>query len=155
MSRYVELAFNLPVKRQFTYQVPDGIEIQAGCRVSAPFGSRLLTGLVVGTPSSPPEGVEGIKDVKRAIDVRPLVEEVTLDLARWMARMYMCSLGEALFTMLPGGRREGDLDDLPPEEDVLEHEPAPQQQEAIHAITAREAGSFYLFGVTGSGETDV
>ncbi len=155
MSRYAELAFNLPVKRQFTYRVPDGMEAKPGCRVSAPFGSRLLTGLVVAMPSAPPEGVEEIKEVKRVIDKRPLVEEATFDLARWMARMYMCTLGESLFTMIPGGRREGESEDLPPEEDVLEHELAPQQREAVRAITAAEGGSFYLFGVTGSGKTDV
>ncbi|HVP18557.1 MAG TPA: primosomal protein N' [Spirochaetia bacterium] len=155
MSRYVELAFNLPVKRQFTYRVPDGVELQTGCRVSAPFGSRLLTGLTISTPTSPPEGVGEIKDVKRAIDSRPLVDGATLELARWMARMYMCSLGEALFTMLPGGRREGESDELPPEEDVLQHALAPQQERAVRAIAATDGGSFYLFGVTGSGKTDV
>lgn len=155
MSRYVELAFNLPVKRQFTYLVPDGVELLAGCRVSAPFGSRLLTGLAVSAPASPPEGIGQIKEVKRVIDSRPLVDAATLDMARWMARMYMCSLGEALFTMLPGGRREGESDELPPEEDVLQHELAPQQQRAVRAIAGTDGGSFYLFGVTGSGKTDV
>lgn len=155
MSRYIELAFNLPVKRQFTYSVPDGMEVMVGCRVSAPFGSRQLTGLVVSTPAAPPEGVGEIKSVKRVIDKQALVDDATLDLARWMARMYMCSLGEALFTILPGGRREGESDDLPPEDDVLEHELAPQQQDAVRAIEATDGGSFYLFGVTGSGKTDV
>ena len=60
MNRYVELAFNLPVKRQFTYKVPERIEIPVGGRVSAPFGSRLLTGVVVSTPAAPPEGVAEI-----------------------------------------------------------------------------------------------
>ncbi len=155
MSRYIELAFNLPVKRQFTYSVPDGMEVMVGCRVSAPFGSRQLTGLVVSTPAAPPEGVGEIKSVKRVIDKQALVDDATLDLARWMARMYMCSLGEALFTILPGGRREGESDDLPLEDDVLEHELAPQQQDAVRAIEATDGGSFYLFGVTGSGKTDV
>jgi len=155
MSRYIELAFNLPVKRQFTYSVPDGMEVMVGCRVSAPFGSRQLTGLVVGMPAAPPEGVGEIKSVKRVIDKQALVDDATLDLARWMARMYMCSLGEALFTILPGGRREGESDDLPLEDDVLEHELAPQQQDAVRAIEATDGGSFYLFGVTGSGKTDV
>lgn len=155
MSRYIELAFNLPVKRQFTYSVPDGLEVVVGCRVSAPFGSRQLTGLAVGMPAAPPEGVGEIKSVKRVIDKQALVDDATLDLARWMARMYMCSLGEALFTILPGGRREGESDDLPPEDDVLEHELAPQQQNAVRAIEATDGGSFYLFGVTGSGKTDV
>jgi primosomal protein N' (replication factor Y) (superfamily II helicase) len=155
MSRLVELAFNLPVKRQFTYSVPDSKEIPVGARVSAPFGSRLLTGVVVSAPAGPPEGVGEIRAVKRAVDARALVDEAGFELARWMSRMYMCSLGEALFTMIPAGRRESGQDELPPEDDVLEHELAPQQQEAVKAVTATKGGSFYLFGVTGSGKTDV
>jgi len=155
MNRFVELAFNLPVKRQFTYRAPDGKEIPIGSRVSAPFGSRLLTGVVVSAPAEPPQGVGEIRAVKRVIDARALVDEASFDLARWMSRMYMCSLGEALFTMIPAGRRESEQDDLPPEEDVLEHQLAPQQQEAVKALTGAREGSFYLFGVTGSGKTDV
>jgi primosomal protein N' (replication factor Y) len=155
MSRYVELAFNLPVKRQFIYRVPEGIEIFVGGRVSAPFGSRLLTGVAVGETATPPDGIGEIRDVKRAVDRRTVVNENTLELAKWMSRMYMCSLGEALFAMIPGGRREGEPDELLPEEDMLEHELAPQQKEAVRAVSAAGAGSFYLFGVTGSGKTDV
>ncbi|MGO9411836.1 MAG: primosomal protein N' [Spirochaetia bacterium] len=155
MNRYVELAFNLPVKRQFTYKVPERIEIPVGGRVSAPFGSRLLTGVVVSTPAAPPEGVAEIREVKRAIDRKVLVDEATLDLARWMSRMYMCSLGEALFAMIPGGRREAEPDEMPLEEDASEHELAPQQIEAVRTLTSTRNGSFYLFGVTGSGKTEV
>jgi primosomal protein N' (replication factor Y) len=155
MSRYVELAFNLPVKRQFTYHIPEGMEIAVGCRVSAPFGPRQLTGLVVGALAAPPEGVSEIRDVRRLIDKTALVDEATLELAKWMTRMYMCSLGEALFTMLPGGRREEESDDPPPDEDVLAHELAPQQRDAVQAIATKDGGSYYLFGVTGSGKTDV
>jgi len=155
MGRFVEVAFNLPVKREFTYALPDGIDAPVGCRVSAPFGSRLLTGLVVGAPEKPPGGVSGIKDVKRAIDKRALVDERTLELARWMARMYMCSLGEAAFAVLPGGRREGEAEEFPLEEEPRGYELAGQQKDAIRTVTARSDGSFYLFGVTGSGKTEV
>ncbi|HTP60209.1 MAG TPA: primosomal protein N', partial [Spirochaetia bacterium] len=147
--------FNLPVKRQFTYSAPEAKKILIGGRVSAPFGSRLLTGVVVGAPAEPPQGVGEIRPIQRVVDARVLVDEAGFDLARWMSRMYMCSLGEALFTMIPAGRRESEQDELPPEDEVLEHELAPQQQEAVKALTATREGSFYLFGVTGSGKTDV
>ena len=113
LPRFVEVAFNLPVKREFTYRVPDGMEPAVGCRVSAPFGSRKLTGVVVGAADRAPEGVAGIREIARVVDKRPLATGRTLELARWMARMYLCSLGEALATVLPGGRREGETDELP------------------------------------------
>jgi primosomal protein N' (replication factor Y) len=154
-ERFVEVAFNLPVKREFTYRVPAGMEPAVGCRVAAPFGSRKLTGVVVGTADRAPEGVAGIKDIARTVDKRPLATPRTLELARWMARMYLCSLGEALATVLPGGRREGEADELPTEEDARDYPLAEQQLAAVHAVTAASTGSFYLFGVTGSGKTDV
>ena len=154
MSRYVELAFNLPVKKLFTYTLPLESTAGIGWRVSAPFGARTLTGLVVAEPAAPPEGVE-IREVKRVIDARPLFDDRVLSLARWMARMYMCSLGEAISAMIPSGRREGQTDELPLDEEPPGYALAEQQVSAIATITEKGAGSYYLFGVTGSGKTDV
>ena len=102
MSRFVELAFNLPVKKLFTYEVPEGSAAPIGVRVSVPFGSRSLTGMVVAERTEPPAGVE-VKQVKRVVDSRPLFDAKVIALAGWMARMYMCSLGEALSAMIPTG----------------------------------------------------
>jgi primosomal protein N' (replication factor Y) len=155
MSRFVELAFNLPVRKFFTYSLPEGSEARIGYRVSAPFGKRLLTGLVVAERDAPPPGIAEIRDVKRVIDARPLFDEKTIALAGWMARMYMCSLGEALSGMIPAGRREVETEELPLEEDLRSYDLAGQQQEAITRILSGGPGSYYLFGVTGSGKTDV
>jgi primosomal protein N' (replication factor Y) len=155
MSRFVELVFNLPVRKVFTYTLPEGAVAGLGWRVSAPFGSRTLTGLVVGEPQGPPEGVTEIRDVKRVIDSRPIFDDRVLSMARWMSRMYMCSLGEALSAMIPSGRREGEADELPLDEEPPGYALSEQQLSAVRAITAAGAGSFYLFGVTGSGKTDV
>ncbi len=155
MDRFVEVAFNLPIKKSFTYSLPVGFEAPVGCRVSAPFGARALTGFVVGVRDAPPQGVGEIREVRRVVDARPLFGEPTLELARWMSRMYLCSLGEALSSMLPGGRREGEIDELPLDEEPRAYALAEQQLAAIETIAARGEGSFYLFGVTGSGKTDV
>jgi primosomal protein N' (replication factor Y) len=155
MSRYLEIAFHLPMKKNFTYLLPDSLEADVGCRVAVPFGKRTLTGCVVGKGGSPPEGVAGIREILRVIDSQPLFGAETLELARWMAGMYMCSLGEALFVMLPGGRKEGEAEDLPLDEDAREYSLAEQQRAAIRSIASRSKGAFYLFGVTGSGKTDV
>jgi primosomal protein N' (replication factor Y) (superfamily II helicase) len=155
MSRFVEIAFNLPVRKVFTYALPDGSAAEIGRRVSAPFGARQLTGMIVGTRDEPPDGVAEIREVMRVIDERPLFNDRVLQLARWMARMYMCSLGEALSAMIPGGRRETEQEESVLEEEVREHELATQQSDAIAAVLAKGIGSYYLFGVTGSGKTDV
>lgn len=155
MARYVEVAFNLPVKRLFTYLLPDGLDAPPGSRVAAPFGARSLVGCVVSRRDAPPAGVTEVKEISRLVDKDPLFGEETLETARWMSVRYICSLGEALFAMLPGGRREKETEDLPPDEEERGYELASQQKSAIEAITARPEGSYYLFGVTGSGKTDV
>ncbi len=154
MSRYVEVAFNLPVKKLFTYTVPDDSPATLGYRVSAPFGSRMLTGLLVGERAVAPEGVS-VRDVKRVIDSRPVFDERTLSLARWMARMYMCSLGEALSGLIPAGRRETATEEMPLGDEPRAYDLAEQQLSAVRAIISKGAGSYYLYGVTGSGKTDV
>ncbi len=155
MSRFVEVAFNLPVKKLFTYSLPPETVAGVGYRVSAQFGSRVLAGLIVAERGESPDGVATIKDVKRVIDSRPVFDEKTLSLARWMARMYMCSLGEALSGLIPAGRREVATEELPFEEESPSYELAAQQLQAIRTIAEKGSGSFYLYGVTGSGKTDV
>ncbi len=155
MSRYAELVFNLPVRGTFTYSLTPDSTAAVGFRVSAPFGARKLTGLVVAERDSPPDGVAVIKEAGRVIDSRPVFNEQVLSLARWISRMYMCSLGEALSSMIPGGRRETEPEELPLDTEAHDYELAGQQSDAIRAIVERGSGSFYLFGVTGSGKTDV
>lgn len=156
MSRFVEVVFNLPVNRKFTYAVPVNMEVGLGFRVAVPFGSRKLAGCVVGTLDDPPPGVTGIKEIQRRIDQRALFDQKLLNLALWLSGMYLCSLGEALSAMLPGGRREAEADEYGGE--LLEAEAvllSEAQSEAIERITSADQGFFYLYGVTGSGKTEV
>jgi len=157
MPELVEVVFNLPVDRRFTYAVPAELELNTGHRVMAPFGSRKLLGCVVGRPTEAPAGVAVIKEILRRVDEQPLFDERLLGLAEWLAGMYLCSLGEALAAMLPGGRREAS------EVDELEWEPLPKQEVALSSaqalaverISSAADGFFYLYGVTGSGKTEV
>jgi primosomal protein N' (replication factor Y) len=156
MPELIEVVFNLPVNRRFTYAVPGGETAEVGLRVIAPFGSRSLVGFVVGTGSEPPEGVPEIKEFRRRIDARPLFDQRLLELADWLSGMYLCSLGEALSAMLPGGRREV-AGDEPGGEPLLARELSlsAEQQRAIESIAKAGQGLFYLYGVTGSGKTEV
>jgi primosomal protein N' (replication factor Y) len=105
MPELIEVVFNLPVDRRFTYAVPQGLEVKAGMRVTAPFGSRRLLGYVVAEGVQAPAGLSGIKEVLRRIDAQPLFGPLELSLAQWLSGMYLCALGEAVAAMLPGGRR--------------------------------------------------
>ncbi len=156
MSELVEVVFNLPVNQKFTYSVPAGIELGAGFRVLAPFGSRRLTGYVVGAATEAPAGVKEIKQIERVVDRRAIFDHRLLGLASWLADMYLCSLGEALAAMLPGGRREVEPEEMGGELVVSrEVRLSENQSRAIERISTAGQGMFYLHGVTGSGKTEV
>ncbi|TVQ37911.1 MAG: primosomal protein N' [Spirochaetaceae bacterium] len=159
MSEYIDLAFNLPLGGSFTYLAP-ARQCAVGCRVVAPFGRRSLAGFVVGQRRHPPRVLvdpDAIKPITRIIDAEPLFDERYLDLARWVAKLYLCSLGEALAAMLPGGRRDSELPALPAEElvDSAALDLSDEQIEAVQAIDSAAGGLFYLYGLTGSGKTEV
>ncbi|UCF97145.1 MAG: primosomal protein N' [Spirochaetaceae bacterium] len=156
MNRLIEVVFNLPIHQKFTYAVAEGQEITTGYRVLVPFGSRRLTGYVVGTTDAPPPGVAEIKQIQRPVDKRPLFDANLLELAAWLSEMYLCSLGEALSAMLPGGRRGVEPEEMGGELAISKDITlSTHQRKAIERITAADGGLFYLHGVTGSGKTEV
>lgn len=177
MAREFLVAFNLPVDALYSYLPPEKGECGPGRRVMAPFGSRTLEGFVVGEQESPgdeprraeqsePRRAERseprsfkLKRIARVVDEEPLFGEGEISLARWMARLYLCSLGEALSCMLPGGRRES-ARPLPSYGEeaapAAKIELSAEQLAAARAIAASAPGTAsYLHGLTGSGKTEV
>ncbi|MBI9098493.1 MAG: primosomal protein N' [Spirochaetaceae bacterium] len=153
----VEVAFNIPLNQSFTYMNNTGKDVQTGCRVSAPFGKRTLTGWVIGIPEKEPQGF-ALKEIDRVVDSEPLFNESTLKLASWLSSLSLCSLGEALAIMLPGGRQEKDIPALgldDPADKSGKIELSEEQHYAVKTILEREGEMFYLYGITGSGKTEV
>ena len=163
-SSYINVVFNLPLDSVFTYCLPEkgeytGVDL-TGRRVSAPFGRRELTGWVIGHSGSLPDGVKEGKPVKRIVDDKPLFGEEGLKLAGWIRDFYLCSLGEALGVMLPGGRKEKDLPPLGinTDEEIRENSEivlSDEQERALKTVLERKDDFYYLHGITGSGKTEV
>jgi len=156
--RLLNVAFNLPIDRLFTYYAPEALDVPIGARVIAPFGRRSIAGFVVGFPDKVPDGVREVKEISRVTNSEPLFTADYLPLAEWVRRMYFASLGESLAAMIPGGRKETAV----PGMSLGEEAPAQtklqlsdEQQQALDSIVNVEGGIFYLFGVTGSGKTEV
>ena len=161
MADYIEVIFNTPAPGRYTYAVPeemsDGNEVCVGKRVSAPFGRRKMNGFIVSDHVDPGKTDYKIKPIERIIDKQPLYGPAEVDLARWLADMYYCSEGEALSIMLPGGKRESKIPafeefDLPPAGEINLSE---EQQAAIDGISDGADSVYYLYGITGSGKTEV
>ncbi len=108
----IEVAIPAPLPQTFSYS--SDAEIPPGCRVLVPFGRREVVGVSLGrgqdieiTDNNKSEAY-AIKPVKSVIDTVPVYSPVLLDLARWMAQYYFCSVGDVLRTMLPaaGGKKK-------------------------------------------------
>ncbi len=162
---YLELLFNLPVEGSFTYLPPEtgdtaewSPEEWVGRRVIAPFGNRSVSGFVAGAGTVPPDGDFTLRRISRLVDKVPLFGEQELKLASWISSMYLSSRGEALSAMLPGGKRETSVSSFGLEEEVAMIKPltlSPEQEAALAAVLKVDGRPKYLYGVTGSGKTEV
>ena len=94
----------------FTYLVPSAMEgrVMRGCRVVVPFGKgKIYTGVVCGTHGRCPEGVE-VKEVMEVLDDGAVVNERQFEFWRWIARYYMCPMGDVMKAALPGAMKPKD-----------------------------------------------
>src|SRR5262245_52017649 len=107
-TTYVQVAVNLPLRREFTYALPPGTTARPGNRVRVHFHGRKLPGIVTAlsdTTDLPPAKVKAIDAV---LDAETTLPASLLALARAMAATYGCSLGEALDAALPAvAKRRG------------------------------------------------
>lgn len=184
--QYLEIILNLPVNQGFTYSyIPPENEkpelIPAiGKRAEIMFGNKKTQGFIIGIfdklPETCPVGPEKIRPIKRVIDKEPLFGKELIEMAQWISRYYLCTLGEAVFSMIPSGRRETSAGGFGFEEEVGEkkrNELSSEQLNAVNEIlsasgllrsarndeglTTVSNGSLfhYLYGPTGSGKTEV
>jgi len=165
-SAYFDLVFNIPSERAFSYLCDEKGEAAVGRRAMVPFGGRDCLGYIIGQRDSPPPGMTSgtIKRIRRVVDKEPVFDGRDLELAKWMAGYYFCGTGQALQAMIPSGKRAADFSSLAGDEEITASPLAlsDEQQRALDAIINKEtpahggtAPLFYLFGITGSGKTEV
>jgi primosomal protein N' (replication factor Y) len=98
---FCDVALPVPLDRLFTYELPLTLQhrVAAGCRVTAPFGTRTLTGVVVKVHNTAPayetRMVAGLRDEE------PVLESDLIELAQWIAEYYCAPVGEVMRGMLP------------------------------------------------------
>ena len=101
VSGYCDVAVPVPIDQAFTYSIPEALaeNVKVGCRVLVPFGSRRLTGVIVGVTESFPD--EGTRPILNLLDAEPVLDAELLMLGRWIAEYYCAPIGEVLKVMLP------------------------------------------------------
>ena len=178
--QYLEIILNLPVNQGFTYsyippekEKPEFIP-EIGKRAEIMFGNKKTQGFIINIsdkiPESCPVEPSKIQPIKRVIDKEPLFGKELIEMANWIARYYLCTLGEAVFSMIPSGRRDSSAGGFGFEEEVgkqKKNELSEEQKLAVEEILKSRCGSItsekksdtslfhYLYGPTGSGKTEV
>ncbi len=159
----VRVALDVPLHRCFDYLAPDASADDIGCRVRVPFGRRSVIGVIVELPDDSAYAPAQLKPVE-AILPEPRLPADWFRLTEFCAAYYQAPLGEVMLSTLPAGLRRVD----PPK--AREPKPAKalplptqapeltaEQQAALATVREHVDGfnPFLLFGVTGSGKTEV
>ncbi len=158
MIQYAKVLVPVPLKQDFLYSFDDEkVTVIPGIRVLVPFGSRKVQAYVIDVLKDKPECNFELKPVIKAIDKEPLFDKREYELALWMERFYFSSRGEILDVMIPGGKRDSTHGALDFGEPVLKPDVqlTDEQEKAIKTVMEGTGSLFYLFGITGSGKTEV
>jgi len=103
VKKFAEVVFNISLDHSFSYKIPKEMIkiIQPGMRVLAPFGKRILTGVVVDIKSE--AAFDNLKDITDILDDKPLLSKDLINLTKWISEYYMSSWGQAIALALPKG----------------------------------------------------
>ena len=170
--KYLEIALKLPQNTLFTYSFDetkneDGNFPETGKRVNVRFGNQNLTGFIISVsdtlPANCPVTVDKIRPVKNIIDKEPLFTKEIFDIACWISRYYLCTIGEAIFSIIPTtGKGRCSAPGFSFIEDFSDNSVktlSDEQENAVRAIIQscreKKCAYHYLYGKTGSGKTEV
>ncbi len=156
----------------YDYLVPEPLQEQLipGQRVVVPFGRRRVFGLVVELTEE--SAVKGLRPVERIRDPEPLLLPQQISLAQWISTHYLSPLPEVIRAMVPPAMRGGRADARPvrrtrpvdeSEGSLAGERPelnlSPEQERVFapieRAVRWSSPEEFLLFGVTGSGKTEI
>lgn len=155
--KYIRVVFSSPLDTEFLYSVPEKLESTPlfGKRVVVPIASSERNAFVVEDDAANSENIK-TKEIKRVVDKEPIFTSELLEVARWMRSMYLTSVGISLSQMVPKAKRESK------EERIEDPEPYERiekltyyQERALEKLREKEDGIYYIYGVTGSGKSEV
>ena len=158
MIRYAQVSVPVPLKSEFTYSFDsEAMDVKPGVRVIVPFKQRKIQGYVISISDEKPEGDFAIRNIQRVVDKEPLFDKKDYELAVWMEKFYFSSRGEILDTMIPGGKKDMNFGGLDADEAIERPDVtlSEEQENAVRTVMETDSRMYYLFGVTGSGKTEV
>ncbi len=145
--KYIDVILPLPLKGTFTY-CTDEDDLLVGQRVVVQFGARkLYTAIVKRIHYKKPVDYQA-KPLLAILDEAPLVNAVQLEFWDWIAKYYMCNLGDVMSASLPSSLKlasesqviihpefDGDMGELKSDEVLLLNTLSHQEELSIAAIS--------------------
>lgn len=100
------MVVEIALDKEFDYLIPDHLvnTVRLGSQVIVPFGPRKITGYVLSLQDHSEHAK--LKPISRVVGDQPLITESIVKLARWMADYYVCSVEQAIRTVLPSVVRQ-------------------------------------------------
>lgn len=154
------VAVDVPMPEALTYRAPAGVAWTRGMRVHLPLGKRKASGVLLGTTTDLPEFA--IKDLTSVDEEYPVLPDAFLRWLEWMSQYYLHPVGQVCELAYPPlretkrtrGSQKGNV--IPAVALKTKFELNPAQTIAVQATAAVPGfGAHLLFGVTGSGKTEV
>ncbi len=156
-NKYINIALPVKIDSTFLYQIPDDMNIVDILfkRVLVNFNGRLLRGYAI-SQGEYTDKFE-VKKITKVLDKRVVIKDKMIEFAKWISSYYFAGIGEVLSIMIPKGLKSAG------EEEIIEFIPKKNKltnlQESIYNNINIDIKNgikkFYIYGVTGSGKTEI
>lgn len=163
----LHVAIPSPLRRIFDYLLPiDNLEFipTIGARVSVPFGTRTLTGIITNISNNSDFPLDKLKPAIKILDQEPLFPEKLRELFIWASDYYQYPLGLLFDSALPAWLRKDKSLKITKQKNIADHQINNEnlilnayQIKAIQQVkdSFGKFKPFVLDGITGSGKTEV
>ncbi|MEK7146553.1 MAG: primosomal protein N' [Patescibacteria group bacterium] len=159
---FAEVLINHPYARKqerLTYEIPESENIEVGTGVAVPFQKGNRPGVVLKIRKERPDFE--VKSIVKALSEERWLQPWQLELAEWISETYFCPLFDVLKLMIPKGvwrlkeikpRKKAEVENE--KKSAILHK-LNEAQERVVDDFAKETRPALLFGITGSGKTEV
>lgn len=161
MNDLWRVAVDAPLPEPLTYRAPAELSLRRGQLVRVPLGKRKAVGVVLG-PAEDYDSEFELKNVEGIITEYAPLDEPRLQWLEWLARYYMHPIGSTMVLafpplMKPDKERRSRKAPVIPQMEFSKAPTLTEEQKKVIADvgSARGFGAHLVFGVTGSGKTEI